>query len=93
MKKATAAAEAATPPKQKQQNQKQKTGEENCSSPENLKKAWGTLKMANSAKQTGTTNTSLTNRIKEIEVKITDIEDTIEEIDTLVNTMLNLNNF
>ena len=40
--------------------------------------------MENLGKQTGTTKTSITNRIQEIEERISGTEDTIEEIDTLV---------
>ena len=35
-------------------------------------------------KWTGTTETSITNRIQEIEERISDTEDTIEEIDSLI---------
>ena len=44
----------------------------------------GRLDMKNLGKQTGTTETSITNRIKEIKERISDTEDTIEEINSLI---------
>ena len=44
----------------------------------------GILDMENLGKRTGTTETSITNRIQEIEERISGDEDTIEEIDSLV---------
>ena len=43
----------------------------------------GTLEMENLGKQTGTTETSMTNRIQEIKERISGAEDSIEEIDSL----------
>ena len=40
--------------------------------------------MENLEKRTGITHTSITNSIEETKERISDIEDTIEEIDTLV---------
>jgi hypothetical protein len=39
-----------------------------------------TLEMENLGKRTGTTDTSITGRIQEIEERISGVEDTIEEI-------------
>ena len=41
-----------------------------------------TLEMENLGKQTGITDASITNRIQEIEERISGVEDTIEEIET-----------
>ena len=43
-----------------------------------------TLEMENLGKRTGTTDTSIINRIQEIEERISDAEDTIENIDITV---------
>ena len=43
----------------------------------------GTLEMENLGKQTGTTETSMTNRIQEIKERNSGAEDSIEEIDSL----------
>ena len=40
----------------------------------------GILEMENLGKRTGTTDTSITGRIQEIEERISGVEDTIEEI-------------
>jgi uncharacterized coiled-coil protein SlyX len=45
--------------------------------------------MENLGKRIGTTDTSITNRIQEMEERISGIEDTIEEIDTLVKKKKN----
>ena len=42
------------------------------------------LEMKYLGKRTGTTDASITTRLQEMEKKISDIEDTIEEIDTLI---------
>ena len=52
----------------------------------------GRLDMENLGKQTGTTKTSITNRIQEIEERISDAEDTIEEINSLIKEKLNPTN-
>ena len=44
-----------------------------------------TLKVENLGKRAGVTDASITNRIQEIEVRISGAEDTIENIDTKVN--------
>ncbi|KAL6080965.1 hypothetical protein STEG23_016230 [Scotinomys teguina] len=44
----------------------------------------GRLEIENLTKQTGTTDTSITNRMQEIEQRISDAEDTIEKIDSSV---------
>ena len=49
----------------------------------------GILGMENLGKRTGTTDTSITNRISEIEYRISGREDMIEELDTS-NKMKNL---
>jgi hypothetical protein len=53
----------------------------------------GILKMENLRRRTETTNTSITNRVQEMEKRILDIDDTIEETDTSVKYMLNLKKF
>ena len=42
------------------------------------------LEMENLGKRTGTTDVSITNRIQEMEERISDVEDTIEESDISV---------
>ena len=44
----------------------------------------GNLEMKNLASQRGTSEASLTNRSQEVEKTLSGIEDTIEEMDTLV---------
>ena len=51
----------------------------------------GILEMENLGKGTETINASITNRIKEMEKRISDLEDTIEE--TKRKKILNLKNF
>ena len=51
------------------------------------------LDMENLGKQTGTTETSITNRIQDIEERISGIEDTIEEIDLFVKENIKSNKF
>ena len=51
------------------------------------------LDMENLGKRTGTTETSITNRIQEIEERISGIEDTIEEIDSLIKENIKSNKF
>ena len=53
----------------------------------------GWLDMENLGKRTGTTETSITNRIQEIEERISDTEDTIEEINSLIEKHNNSNKF
>ena len=43
-----------------------------------------TLEMENLGKRTGTTDTSITNKIQEIEEELSGIEDTIEEMDASI---------
>jgi hypothetical protein len=43
-----------------------------------------TLKMENLGKRTGTTGTSITNGIQDMEEKISDTEDNIEEMDQYI---------
>ena len=49
--------------------------------------------MENLGKLTGTTETSITNRIQEIEKRISDTEDTIEEINSLIKENNKSNKF
>ncbi|KAL6081948.1 hypothetical protein STEG23_002202 [Scotinomys teguina] len=44
----------------------------------------GRLEIENLTKRTGTTDTSITNRMQEMEQRISDVEDTIEKIDSSV---------
>jgi hypothetical protein len=53
----------------------------------------GILKMENLVKQTGTIDVSITNRMQEMEERISDIEDTIEETDSQTWKMFNPSNF
>ena len=53
----------------------------------------GILDMENLGKWTGTIETSITNRIEEIEGRISVTEDTIEEIDSLVKENIKSNKF
>ena len=53
----------------------------------------GILDVENLDKQTGTTKTSITNRIQDIEERISGAEDTIEEIDSLVKENITSNKF
>ena len=50
------------------------------------------LDMENLDKRTGTTEASITNRIQEMEKRISGVKDTIEVIDLLVKKMLNTTN-
>ena len=50
------------------------------------------LDMENLGKRTGTTKTSITNRIQEIEERISDTEDTTEEINSLIKNKTNPTN-
>ena len=43
------------------------------------------LEMENLGKRSGITDVSITNRIQEIEGKISGVEDTVEEINTIEN--------
>ena len=49
--------------------------------------------MENLEKRTGTTDTSITNSIEETKERISDIENTIEEIDTLVKENIKCKKF
>jgi len=49
-----------------------------------------TLGLENLGKRTGTTDTSIINRIQEIEERILGIEDTIEEFNTSVKENINV---
>ena len=49
--------------------------------------------MENLGKQTGTTETSITNRLQEIEERFSDAEDTIEEINSLIKKNSKSNKF
>lgn len=49
----------------------------------------GIEEMENLRKRTGITNVSMTNRVEEMEERISGIGDMIEEIDALVKKMLN----
>ena len=53
----------------------------------------GRLDMEILSKQTGTTETIITSRIEEIEERISDTEDTIEEINSLIKENNKSNNF
>ena len=53
----------------------------------------GMLGMENLGKPMGTTETSITNRIQEIEERISDTEDTIEEINSLIKEQKKFNKF
>ena len=53
----------------------------------------GRLDVESLGKQTGTTETSITNRIQEIEERISDTEDTIEEIKSLTKEQNKSNKF
>ena len=53
----------------------------------------GRLDMEHLGKQTGTTETSITNRIQEIEERISDTEDTIAEINSLIKENNKSNKF
>ena len=53
----------------------------------------GWMDMENLGKWTGTTETSITNRIQEIEERISDTEDTIEEIKSLIKENSKSNKF
>ena len=53
----------------------------------------GILEMENLGKWTGTTEASITNRVQEIEKRISGTEDTIEEIDSLVKEKVKINKF
>jgi predicted nucleic acid-binding Zn-ribbon protein len=52
-----------------------------------------TLEIKNLRKRTGTADTSITNRIQEMEERILGIEDTIEEIGTLVKENIKCQKF
>ena len=49
--------------------------------------------MENLGKGTGTTDASITNRIQEMEERISGVKDTIEEIDSLVKDNVKSNKF
>ena len=49
--------------------------------------------MGNLRKQTGTTDASITNRIQEMEERISGVEETIEEIDSSVKENVKSNKF
>ena len=53
----------------------------------------GILEMENLGKWSGTTNSSITNRIQEIEERISSAEDRIDEIDSLVKGNVKSNKF
>ena len=53
----------------------------------------GILDMENLDKQMDTTEASITNRIQEMEDRISGVEDTIEEIDSLVKENVKYNKF
>ena len=53
----------------------------------------GRLDMENLGKWTGTTETSITNRIQEIEERVSDTEDTVEEINSLIKEQNKSNKF
>ena len=53
----------------------------------------GQLDMENLGKQTKTSETSITNRIQQIEERITDYDDTIEKIKTLTKENSKSNKF
>jgi uncharacterized coiled-coil protein SlyX len=48
--------------------------------------------MENLGKRSGITDVSITNRIQEIEERISGLEDTVEEIDTTVKKFQNIKN-
>ena len=56
-------------------------------------KTKGSLDMENLGKWIGTTETNITNRIQEIEERISGTEDSIEEIDSLVKENTKSNKF
>ena len=51
-----------------------------------------TLKMENLGKRSGTIDARITNKIQEIEERISGVEDTIKEIDTLSKKIQNVKN-
>ena len=53
----------------------------------------GRLDMENLGKRTGTTETSITNRIQEVEERISDTEDITEEINSLITEQNKSNKF
>ena len=56
-------------------------------------KTEGRLDMENLGKQTETSGTSITNRMQEIEERISDYEDTIEKINALTKENIKSNKF
>ena len=52
-----------------------------------------TMEMENLGKWSGTTDASITNRIQEMEERTSDIEDTMEEIDSPVKENVKSNKF
>ena len=53
----------------------------------------GRLNMENLGKRTGTTETSITNRIQEIEERLSGAEDTLEDIDSMIKGNSKSNKF